>query len=61
MDRPCGAPFRLSEIIGGAVIMAIKAASKKGTRMAAAAFIPAQTITKAARIVINRAMEDCDV
>ena len=45
-----GRPLRSSQNIGGPQIKAKNAASKNGTKIASAAFMPATTITKAAII-----------
>ena len=45
-----GKPSRCNQNNGEALIMAINAASRKGTTMATAARIPAMTTTKAAMV-----------
>ena len=45
-----GTPFLHSHNIGGEIIIAMKAASRKGTTIVFAALIPATTITKHAKV-----------
>ena len=45
-----GTPWRCSQNIGGVQMTAMNTAIKKGTRMELAAFIPATTMIKPARI-----------
>ena len=47
-----GTPFRCSQNKGGAQMTAMNTARKKGTNRELAAFIPATTMTKLARINI---------
>ena len=48
--RTFGTPLRCSQNNGGAQMTAMNTARKKGTRMELAAFIPATTMIKLARI-----------